>query len=95
MLFDNIIYEDLNEHLRKHHRDVIEPRTILMEESAELIEALARTYRPDRDVGIENVAEEMAHVFITMELVAPWFGATPEMIQEAVDKKRRKHGLVE
>ena len=94
MLFDGIVYQDLIEHLMKCHQEGADDRILLMEECAELTEAVARTFRPDRDVKVEHVAEEMAHVFTMMTMVALHLGVTSEMVQKEVDKKRKKHDLI-
>lgn len=94
MNFSEVVYQDLIEHLEKYHQDGTDDRIVLMEECAELTEALARSFRPDRAVEVEHVAEEMAHVYTMMTIVANRFGVTTEMVQAEVDKKRRKHELI-
>ena len=94
MLFDGIVYQDLIVHLMEYHQDGADDRIVLMEECAELTEAIARTFRPDRDVEVEHIAEEMAHVYTMMNMVALHLGVTSEMVQKEVDKKRRKHELI-
>lgn len=94
MLFEHVICEDLIHHLMEFHQDGADDRIVLMEECAELTEAIARTFRPDRDVEVEHIAEEMAHVYTMMNMVALHLGVTTEMVQKEVDKKRRKHGLI-
>lgn len=94
MLFEHVICEDLINHLMEFHQDGADDRIVLMEECAELTEAIARTFRPDRDVEVEHIAEEMAHVYTMMNMVALHLGVTSEMVQKEVDKKRRKHELI-
>ena len=94
MLFENVICDDLIDHMMECHQDGADDRIVLMEECAELTEVIARTFRPDRDVEVRHIAEEMAHVYIMMETVALHLGVTSEMIQEEVNKKRRKHELI-
>ena len=94
MLFDGIVYQDLIDHLMECHQDGADDRIVLMEECAELTEAVARTFRPDRDVEVEHIAEEMAHVYTMMGMVALHLGVTTEMVQKEIDKKRRKHELI-
>lgn len=94
MLFDGIICRDLIDHLMEFHQDGADDRIVLMEECAELTEAVARTFRPDRDVEVEHIAEEMAHVYTMMGMVALHLGVTTEMVQKEIDKKRRKHELI-
>ena len=94
MLFKNVICEDLIDHLMGHHQDGADDRIVLMEECAELTEAIARTFRPDREVEVEHIAEEMAHVYTMMNMVALHLGVTPDMVQKEVDKKRKKHELI-
>lgn len=94
MLFEHVICEDLISHLMEFHQDGADDRIVLMEECAELTEAIARTFRPDRDVEVEHIAEEMAHVYTMMNMVALHLGVTSEMVQKEVDKKRRKHKLI-
>lgn len=94
MLFEHIVCEDLIKHLMECHQDGADDRIVLMEECAELTEAIARTFRPDRDVELEHIAEEMAHVFTMMTMVALHLGVTPDMVQKEVDKKRKKHELI-
>ena len=93
MPFHAVYIEDLVEHLVKHHSDE-DARIGLMEECAELTEVVARTFRPDRNVENERIAEEMAHVCISMSVVAAQLGVTPVMIRDEVNKKREKHGLI-
>ena len=94
MLFEHVICEDLINHLMEFHQDGADDRIVLMEECAELTEAIAQTFRPDREVAVEHIAEEMSHVYIAMNTVALQLGVTPEMVQKEVDKKRRKHELI-
>ena len=94
MLFEHVICEDLIGHLMEYHQDGADDRIVLMEECAELTEAVARTFRPDRDVNVEHIAEEMAHVYTMMNMVALHLGVTTEMVQKEVDKKRKKHDLI-
>ena len=94
MLFEKVICEDLISHLMECHQDGADDRIVLMEECAELTEAVARTFRPDRDVEVEHIAEEMAHVYTMMNMVALHLGVTSEMVQKEVDKKRKKHELI-
>ena len=93
MLFHAVYMEDLVEHLVKHHSDE-DARIGLMEECAELTEVIARTFRPERNMETEHIAEEMAHVCISMSVVAAQFGVTPVMIRDEVNKKREKHRLI-
>lgn len=94
MLFEHVECDDLIDHLMECHQDGADDRIVLMEECAELTEAIARTFRPDRVVNTEHVAEEMAHVLTMINMVALHLGVTPEMVQKEIDKKRRKHGLI-
>ena len=93
-MFENVICNDLIGHLMEFHQDGADDRIVLMEECAELTEAIARTFRPDRDVNVEHIAEEMAHVYTMMNMVALHLGVTTEMVQKEVDKKRKKHDLI-
>lgn len=78
----------------KDHDTVFEPRLSLIEESGELISALAKfeADRGDYDKNRKHVIEEMAHVLISMNLVANSYDISEVDILKEVVIKAVKHG---
>ena len=62
---------------------------ILQEECAELIQALSKLKR-GKVVGFDMTKEEMAHVLISLSVVAEIIGISEEDIQNEVAKKAKK-----
>lgn len=75
---------------------------ILQEECAELIQAVSKLKRKTIEAGKtpgmqfpvpDNVAEEMAHVLISLNIVARFVGIRQEDIDEEARKFMEKHGM--
>ena len=90
MLFELVNCNALIEDLMRRHHDGVKDHIVLMEECAELPEAVTRVFNPDWDVNVERIAEEMAHVYAMMNLVALRLEMTPAMLQKAIDKERKE-----
>lgn len=69
--------------------------TILMEECAELIQAVSKINRKGcltpTNPSVPGLIEEMAHVCLSMAVVARCFEITEDDILEEVDKKVKKY----
>lgn len=62
--------------------------TVCMEECAELIQAISKEKRGKSDKN--NLAEEMADVLISIELLKEIYDVSNEQINEWVDKKQKR-----
>lgn len=81
------------------HFDETQQLDILEEECAELIQAAskckrAREYR-DLDYRRKNLIEEMAHVTVSMAVVARILNISEEDILAEINKKTNKYGFEE
>lgn len=79
------------------HFDETQQLDILEEECAELIQAVskckrARAYR-DLDYRRKNLIEEMAHVTVSMAVVARILNISEENILAEINKKTNKYGF--
>lgn len=62
---------------------------VYMEECAELIQAVSKRLRGRPDPG-DNLAEEMADVYICLGMLRDMYGVTDERLESWIDRKTKR-----
>lgn len=88
--------EFCDDYMTDYNQSEIETIDILQEECSELIQALSkykRTLREGKAAPIKDIAEEMAHVLISIGLTQRQIGARDCFLEHEVEKKADKFGI--
>lgn len=78
--------EVVNESIEVYGKD--QQSTVCMEECAELIQAISKMKRGKHD--LDNLAEEMADVYICLDILQKMYRITDKRIQNCIDYKQSR-----
>ena len=84
--------KNLVTHIVTHSNAKLET-VIMMEECGEVIQELAHAIRTDRGLNHEHLAEEMAQLYVSWEVIRKYYSLTDDEIQDQIDRKYDKNFL--